>query len=292
LASGTACEAVGAQLGMLTTLHAPARQGGAARGNLPPASRFFESSGLLVARSGWGCKDSLLFVTAEPREKKAGHSHDDFGAFQLWGNGVPLFLDAATWGYRIDQIVPAERGYYYSAFSHNMLTVEGYRPKETFQSMGNVRGWWGDWNHPAVTVERVDLDGPRGEMVLSHRAYPGLQVMRRYSFDLAARWLVFEDTVVAEEVARCVFRQWLHAGFGAQLRLTGQDALRVTLNGVHALCRWTASEPLELVVERSPEVERAARVFQFGRPWRAYAERGTRSREFRIGCRIDWENQD
>lgn len=291
LASGTACEAVGARFGMLPTLHAPARQVGAARAKLPPASRFFASSGLLVARSDWGRKASLLFVTAEPRAKTAGHSHDDFGAFQLWCNGVPLFLDAATWGYRIDQIIPSERGFYYSAFSHNMLTVEGYRPKETFQSMGNVRRWWGDWNLPAVTVERMELNGPRGEMTVSHQAYPGLLVRRRYRFDLAARWLEFEDRVVADVATRRVFRQWLHAGFGAQLRLAGPDALRVTLHGVQALCRWTASEPLKRVVERSPEVERAARVFEFGRPWRAYAERVTRSREFRISCRIDWENQ-
>jgi hypothetical protein len=302
LTLGTACEAAGRRLGVLQPVHAPARRAAKGGSSLPPTSRFFESGGLLVARSGWGRADSMLFVTADPRAKKAGHSHDDFGAFQLWCNGEPLFLDAATWAYRIDRIVPAERGYYYSAFSHNMLTVEGYRPRKVFQSMGNVADWWGDPDHSPVTTEKVELDGPCGEMVLSHRAFPGMKVTRRYAFDLARGWLLVEDCVAASRLDRRIFRQWLHAGFGAEITgksasardprtgtLDAADSLLFSLNAAKAECKWTASRPVKLVAERSPEVERAARVFNLGRPRRAYAECATAATSLRMACRIEWE---
>ncbi|MGQ9662403.1 MAG: heparinase II/III domain-containing protein [Kiritimatiellia bacterium] len=123
--SGTRSEHVARVLQAVTICHAPACRRAKAY-NLPGLTRFFRDSGILVTRTGWQKNASLLFVTAEPRRERSGHSHHDFGSFQLWVEGVPLIYDAATWAYRIDEINPAERGYYYSAYSHNLLTIENY----------------------------------------------------------------------------------------------------------------------------------------------------------------------
>jgi hypothetical protein len=287
--AGTRCAAVARRLAAVTECHAPARRRAPGPAEPLRLSRFLPRSGILVARTGWRARDSLLFVTADPRATRSGHSHHDFGSFQLWADGAPLFHDAATWAYRIDEIVPAERGYYYSAFSHNLLTVEGYRPAAVFRAMGDVRDWWGDPEGPPARTERVRLDGPRGGLTVSHRAFPGMKVTRRYRFDLAGGWLDIRDTAECSSALSRTFRQWLHLGFGASaaVRRAGQE-LRVRLGGVEAVCRWTASEPIAAILERSREVERAARVFRLGAPLRSCAEVRTRERKLEIACRIEW----
>jgi hypothetical protein len=288
--SGTRCAWMAGRLGVTAPVHAPARRPRPApRRGAPPATKHLPDSGIVVARTGWGADDSLLFVIGDPRAGYSGHSHHDFTSFQLWADGVPLFHDTATWAYRIDEIVPTERGYYYSAFSHNLLTVEGYLPPKTFRRMGDVNDWWGgDAGNPVVT-RRCDLDGPRGEVVMSHRNYPRITVTRHYRFDLAARWVEFTDRVVAEDEPRRTFRQWLHPYFGARVRRrSGGSAISVTLDGIAATCTWTASRPLQVVVEPSPEVRRAARVFRKGKPTRAYAECRTAAKALQIACRIEW----
>jgi hypothetical protein len=289
--SGTRAERVARGLGHVTYVHAPARRRSPLRHRgMPEASRFFPGSGILVARTGWRNRDSLLFVTAEPRASYSGHSHHDFGSVQLWCDGVPLFYEAATWSYRIDEPVPAERGYYYSAFSHNLLTVEGYRPRSVFRKMGT--SWWGDKHNPPVKTEAVDLDGPRGEMTVSHAAYPGITVRRVYRFDLAERWLEFTDLVTAARRARRTFRQWLHLGFGARARILRRGGMVVRLDGVEARCAWSSSlPPLTLDLEPSREVFRAARVFGLGRPLRLCAEKTSASRYLEISCLIRWRRR-
>ncbi|MHC4914078.1 MAG: heparinase II/III domain-containing protein [Planctomycetota bacterium] len=292
LVAGARAGKVARRLRAVTTLHAPARRR-ARRTGEPEASRFFPESGILVARTGWRPRDSLLFVTAEPRATYSGHSHHDFGSFQLWCDGQAIFYDAATWAYRIDQIIPAERGYYYSAFAHNLLTVEDYRPRSVFHRMGDVNQWWGDHDNPAVRTERLALDGPRGVMILSHRAFPDLTVRRTYRFDLEERWLEVTDRVRARRHRERVFRQWLHLAFGARARLLKSGELVVSRPGVEARCRWKCSEPpptLELEVSR--EVLRAARVFRRGRPMRAFAETVTRADALELTCRIEWRPRD
>jgi len=286
--SGTGAEAAARRLGAVTECSAPSRRRSPKPAEPLRLSRHLPASGILTARTGWGSHDSMLFVTADPRASHSGHSHHDFGSFQLWADGAPLFYDAATWAYRIDEIVPAERGYYYSAFSHNLLTVEGYRPAAVFRAMGDVRDWWGDPEGPPARTELVHLDGPRGEMVVSHGAFPGMKVTRRYRFDLSRRWLEIRDTVEPADAQPRTFRQWLHLGFGARaVRLPGR-ALRVRLGGTEAVCRWTASQPARIILERSREVERTARVFRLGAPLRSCAEVRSRERRLEIACRIEW----
>ncbi len=289
LLAGSRAEKVARKLKAATRAHAPARRASPLSGKLR-GSHFFPASGILVARTGWSPRDSLLFVTAEPRAAYSGHSHHDFGSFQLWADGVPLFYDAATWAYRIDEIIPAERGYYYSAFAHNMLTMEDYRPRPVFFKMGNVNAWWGDGENPPVRTEKLVLDGPRGEMTVSHQAFPDVKIKRRYRFDLAERWLELTDFVEAKKAARRTLRQWLHLSFGVKARLAGEGELLVRHRGVEARCRWSSSEPpLDLAVEPSFEVLRAARVFRLGQPLRACAERETRSKRLEITCCIEWK---
>ncbi len=288
--AGSRAEKTARKLKVATRVHAPARRASPLSGETR-GSHFFPDSGILVARSGWRPSDSLLFVTAEPRASYSGHSHHDFGSFQLWADGVPLFYEAATWAYRIDEIVPAERGYYYSAFAHNMLTMEDYRPRSVFFKMGNVNDWWGDHENPPVRTEKLVLDGPRGEMIVSHQAFPDMTVRRRYRFDLREKWLEFTDFVDARKATRRTFRQWLHLAFGARARLAEDGELVVRNRGVKARCRWSASEPpLDLSVEPSREVLRAAKVFRLGQPLRACAEKSTRSRRLEIACRIEWKS--
>jgi hypothetical protein len=291
LAAGSRAESAARRLRAVTAVHAPARRKAGRRPALEN-SRFFPESGLMVARTGWRPGDSLLFVTAEPRATYSGHSHHDFGSFQLWCDGQAIFYDAATWAYRIDQIVPAERGYYYSAFAHNMLTVEDYRPRAVFNKMGDVNQWWGDHENPPVRTERLALDGPRGVMVLSHRAYPDLIVRRTYRFDLEERWLEVADRVRARKHRERTFRQWLHLAFGARVRLLGSGELLVRRPGVEARCRWKCSEPMSAPeLEVSSEVLRAARVFHRGRPMRAFAGLTTRQDSLEMTCRIDWRRR-
>jgi len=285
--SGSRSQGVGRKLDALTTVHSPARRPVPVR-EATPASRFFPNSGILVARTGWRPTDSLLFVTADPRSTYSGHSHHDFGSFQLWADGVPIFYDAPTWAYRIDEIIPAERGYYYSAFSHNLLTVEGYRPRSVFRQMGNVNQWWGDEDNPPVRTESLELEGPRGALRVSHGAYPGLRVVRTYRFDLAARSIEICDEITATVRKRRTFRQWFHLDFGAEAILRAPGKLTVRHRGVKAVCAWSSSLPFRTRVERSREVERAAEVFRLGRPRRAYAEIVTASRGFDLTCRVEW----
>lgn len=286
----TRAEAVVKNLRIKRQAHAPTRERDRTRlnGKLEKAG-IFPASGIVVARTGWKPSDSLLFITGDPKSTYSGHSHHDFTSFQLWADGVPLFLDTSTWGYRIDEIIPRERGYYYSAFSHNMLTVEGYRPRSVFKKMGDL-SYWGDSEGPPVRTEKCDVEGGRGEVVMSHTAYPGLKVTRRYSFDLAKRKLSFVDEVAAEDTRIRVFRQWLHPAFGAKIQSVrgAMDALTFTCGKVKARCVWESDRLLTLVAEPSPEVERAARVFRKGKPMRSYAECRTRARRFSMACSIQW----
>ncbi len=287
LTAGSRAEGVARQLKVATHVHAPAKR--KARVNSrPETSRFFPDSGILVARTGWKPSDSMLFVTAEPRATYSGHSHHDFGSFQLWCDGVPIFYDASTWAYRIDQIIPAERGYYYSAFGHNLLTVEDYRPRSVFHKMGNVQAWWGDRNNSPVKTERLELDGPRGFLATRHEAYPDLVVRRIYRFNLAERWLEITDRVSAGKRIERTFRQWLHLAFGARARALKSGELIARHRGVATRCTWTGTEHLVASVEPSREVSRAAKVFKFAKPLRAYAECVTRATELEIMCRVKW----
>jgi Heparinase II/III-like protein/Heparinase II/III N-terminus len=287
LITGSRAENIARRLKSATRVHAPARRK-ARKTPQGEASRFFPDSGILVARTGWRPTDSLLFVTAEPRATYSGHSHHDFGSFQLWCDGVPIFYDAATWAYRIDRIIPAERGYYYSAFSHNLLTEEDYRPRAVFHKMGNVLEWWGDEDNPPVKTERTVLDGPRGVLAVSHRAYPDMVVRRTYRFDLAERWLEITDRVTASKRAERTLRQWLHLAFGVRARVLAGGELVAKHKGVEARCSWSSDQDLLVDLEPSREVLRAARVFKFAKPLRAYAESVTRASELEISCRVEW----
>jgi len=289
LYSDSRARRVARALDAATFVHRPAVERPPREVSRPEATRFFPDSGILVARTGWTPRDSMLFVTAEPRPTYSGHSHHDFGAFQLWVAGVPVFYDAATWAYRIDEIVPAERGYYYSAFSHNLLTVEGYRPRAVFREMGNVTRWWGDRCNPPVTTERVATDGPRGELVVSHRAYADMKVTRTCAFDLTNGRLEITDRVEADTAKRRTFRQWYHLAFGATARVRPGPAARVRHGEVQVACRWTCDDGRpDGRVGPSPEVQRAARVFGFGTPRRLYAERRTSATRFELTCTIEW----
>lgn len=290
LTANSRAESVARRLKVATFVHAPAKRRARTK-RKPEVSRFFPDSGILVARTGWKPSDSLLFVTAEPRATYSGHSHHDFGSFQLWCDGVPVFYDAATWAYRIDQIIPAERGYYYSAFSHNLLTVENYRPRSVFHRMGNVQTWWGDHDNPPVRTERLALDGPRGLLATRHEAYPDLVVRRIYRFDLAERWLEITDRVTATKRVERTFRQWLHLAFGARPQMLENGELVARHRNVEVRCSWTGTEDLTADLEPSREVFRAARVFKFAEPLRAYAESVTRATELEIMCRVDWKTR-
>jgi len=288
--SNSRSERAGKRLGLDVSARTVRRTRRPTRKNDRNTARHFSSSGIVVARSGWSRHDSLLFVIGPPPDNLGGHNHHDFTSFQLWANGQPLFIDTATWAYRIDRRMSNDRGYHYSAFCHNLLTVEGYRSREEFKLMGTLR-WWGDRKNGWTVTEQCRLEGSRGCVRMHHNAYPGMIVTRCYRFDLKERWVSIKDIVKAEMGKRRVFRQWLHPWFGAKTRAMGKDkgtALRVDAGSVQALCTWDSTEPLALVAEPSPEVMRAARLFDFGKPMRAYAECVTPRKTLEINCRIEW----
>jgi hypothetical protein len=242
---------------------------------------------MILVRDGDGPGTTLLWLIADPR-KTTGHGHLDFTSFQLWIRGIPLILDTSGYGYRIETIDTAERAFYYSPFGHSLLTVDDCTPVP-MEVLGDPRRWWGRSVGDA-SVERAALHGLAGEVVCSHRSYPGMTVRRTFRFDLAAGWLDLEDRVVhhARPAGPRTYEQRFFTGFGLVPKLEPNRRARVRAGDLEARCAFRGSIPLELTAGTCPPIERAAAVFGYGRPFLLTARGRSAAAEVRLGCRLEW----
>jgi len=89
-----------------------------------PLSRFFDGTGLLVARSDW--TPEATYVTFQAGDNYWSHSHLDQGSFTIYKGGA-LAIDSGWYGpaYGADH----HMNYTYQAIAHNTVTVTD--PKDT-----------------------------------------------------------------------------------------------------------------------------------------------------------------
>ena len=251
-------------------------------------SRVFPDSGMVIVRDGFGPDASLLWLIADPRGRTA-HGHLDFTSFQLWACGEPLVQDTSGYAYRIENVLAGERAYYYSAFGHSLLTVDGYSPVP-MKDMGNVRGWWGS-ELPKAVIEETDIRGARGRVLCSHRVYPGMIVRRIFEFDMSERRVDVTDRVMVSQGARGIhtFRQVFHLGFGMTPRvIRSERRARVEGKSIAATFAWQGSAALTVSARKSKFVKRAADVFKLPQPYIMTAETESDARNVSMSCRITW----
>ena len=280
-------EAIGADLG---NGHTPCAKScaDAPQGMVGRSMRHYRESGMVLVRDGVSPDSSLLWMVADPRQE-TGHGHLDFTSFQLWCRGVAVVLDTAGFGYRIEEIIPEERAYYYSPFGHSLLTIDDLCP-EPMARLGDVRYWWGKSVGDA-RIDAADAKGLRGRVMCSHRSYPGFTVQRVFDFDLEERRVDVEDIVqvsaAAAETTR-TYRQAFHLGFGLTPQLAG-DRATVVAGDLKVTFSFSGSDPLALLDEPSVLAQRAATVFHQGEPRRLVAQCQSTQREVRLSCRIRWQ---
>ena len=248
----------------------------------------FRDSGMVLVRDGVRPDSTLLWMVADPRLRTA-HGHLDFTSFQLWVRGQPLVQDTSGYAYRIENVLPGERAFYYSPFGHSLLTVDDYSPVP-MDRLGDIYGWWGN-EIPAAVIEEATLRGVRGRVVCSHDAYPGMKVVRTFTFDLGECWVEVTDRVHLDDPQHAphVFRQLFHLGFGVMPRSPrAQRLAHVQANGTSATFTWETSSALTISARKSKFVKRAAEVFGLPQPYLLAAEVKTDAREVSIACRIRW----
>ena len=180
-------------------------------------------------RSSWA--DDADGVWVRGGHPLDGHDHFDRGHVNYIVRGKPLLIEAGTPGY--DN--PAIHTLYSTVVGHNVLEVEGIKPKKA----------------PApMTVSRLDASG--GDLTVDGTAcYPGLKQWRR-----RVRWdqsqLVVEDQVAApaEKPAVMLFRWHLGTDQSAKISGEGGNWQVVWPEGTLALA---SSVPLTVTQEKLPD---------------------------------------
>jgi hypothetical protein len=180
-------------------------------------------------RSSWA--DDADGVWVRGGHPLDGHDHFDRGHVNYIVRGRPLLIEAGTPGY--DN--PAIHTLYSTVVGHNVLEVEGLKPKKA----------------PApMSVTRLDASG--GELTVDDTAcYPGLEKWRRrVSWDQSQ--LVVEDQVAAldDKPAVMLFRWHLGTDQPATISGEGGNWQVVWPEGTLAL---TSSVPLTVTQEKLPD---------------------------------------
>ena len=87
------------------------------------SSKYFNASGILIMRSGWGRQDKHLFFDAGPFGwEGCGHSHDDFAGFELAIGEKSFILDPGTYCYTLDR---DWRDRFRESRAHNVILIDG-----------------------------------------------------------------------------------------------------------------------------------------------------------------------
>jgi hypothetical protein len=152
-----------------------------------------------LARSSW--TDDADGVWVRGGHPLDGHDHFDRGHVSYIVRGKPLLIEAGTPGY--DN--PAIHTLYSTVVGHNVLDVEGLKPRKA----------------PApLTVSRLDAGG--GDLTVDGTAcYPGLKHWRR-----RASWdgsqLTVEDQVAAPADKPLVMLFRWHLGTDQPVKITGE----------------------------------------------------------------------
>jgi len=198
--------------------------------HVTPCFAFFDGPARRVNwRSSWA--DDADGVWVRGGHPLDGHDHFDRGHVNYIVRGKPLLIEAGTPGY--DN--PAIHTLYSTVVGHNVLELEGHKPKKA----------------PApMTVSRLDASG--GDLTVDGTAcYPGLKHWRR-----AVRWdqsqLVVEDQVEApaDKPAVMLFRWHLGTDQSAKISGEGGNWQVVWPEGTLAL---GSSVPLTVTQEKLPD---------------------------------------
>ena len=196
----------------------------------PPCFAFYDGPARRVNwRSSWA--DDADGVWVRGGHPLDGHDHFDRGHVNYIVRGKPLLIEAGTPGY--DN--PAIHTLYSTVVGHNVLEIEGLKPKKA----------------PApMTVSRLDASG--GELTVDGTTcYPGLkQWQRRVTWDRSQ--LLVEDRVTApaDKSAFMLFRWHLGTDQPATLSGEGGNWQAVWPDGTLAL---TSSVPLIVTQEKLPD---------------------------------------
>jgi hypothetical protein len=195
-----------------------------------PCFAFYDGPARRVNwRSSWA--DDADGVWVRGGHPLDGHDHFDRGHVNYIVRGKPLLIEAGTPGY--DN--PAIHTLYSTVVGHNVLEVEGLKPKKAPAS---------------ITVSRLDASG--GDLTVDGTAcYPGLkQWRRRVSWDQSQ--LVVQDQVAApaEKPAVMLFR-W-HLGNDQPAEISG-EAGRWRVVWPEGALALTSSVPLTVTQEKLPD---------------------------------------
>lgn len=198
--------------------------------HVPPCFAFYDGPARRVNwRSSWA--DDADGVWVRGGHPLDGHDHFDRGHVNYIVRGKPLLIEAGTPGY--DN--PAIHTLYSTVAGHNVLEVEGHKPKKA---------------SAPICVTRLDASG--GDLTVDGTAcYPGLkQWRRRVTWDQSQ--LTVEDQVAAsaDKPAVMLFRWHLGSDQPAKISGEGGNWQVVWPDGTLAL---TSPAPLTVTQEKLPD---------------------------------------
>ena len=149
---------------------------------------YYENSGYILLRNGWGAKSSYLFVDlGNFGPQNAPHSHSGISNIILSYNGKDILIDSGTKSYNRSM---KERNYFRSSIAHNVISIDN-------KNQAKPLGWF-TWTQKPKTSRKVMENNDLIQVLCNHDGYSGFLVQRLILASKNLKSIIVKDKIQPE----------------------------------------------------------------------------------------------
>ena len=149
---------------------------------------YYENSGYILLRNGWGAKSSYLFVDlGNFGPQNAPHSHSGISNIILSYNGKDILIDSGTKSYNRSM---KERNYFRSSIAHNVISIDN-------KNQAKLLGWF-TWTQKPKTSRKVMENNDLIQVLCNHDGYSGFLVQRLILASKNLKSIIVKDKIQPE----------------------------------------------------------------------------------------------
>lgn len=206
---------------------------------LPPECHCYKEGGYTILRS----TDRKILIGMDHAElgfgKIAAHGHSDALSFQIFYEGIPVFVDPGTFNYHI---TPAERNYFRETKNHNTVFVEG---KNQSEMLGPFL--WGE--KAECKIEKI-IDNEEKIGLVAIAKYRNIEHKRIFTFNKLDK-IEIEDHILGAEGKKTELS--LMFGPDWTMQFLEESILILSRNKFNVQIRfWETTRPMVSIEQYSP----------------------------------------
>lgn len=149
---------------------------------------YYENSGYILLRDGWGDKSSYLFGDlGNFGPQNAPHSHSGISNIILSYNGKDILIDSGTKSYNRSM---KERNYFRSSIAHNVISIDNKNQAKPLS--------WFAWTKKPKTSRKVMESNDLIQILCNHNGYSGFLVQRLILVSKNFKSIVIKDKIQPE----------------------------------------------------------------------------------------------